>query len=142
MVKYLDGVQTIENNIAEFKVVGSGTVTVGTNQYPFTADILRPAKLYRNYILVVNNNSGQTINNVEVQGRTINANDVLPGSPAGTIVRLKSSSSLSNGLNTIIGVADLTSEEPNPFAVGNCRVQFNLATVPTSGTITWALIGY
>jgi hypothetical protein len=41
MPKYLDGVQSIDDVIQEFKTVATGTVDVGTNQYPNTGAITK-----------------------------------------------------------------------------------------------------
>jgi hypothetical protein len=126
--------------IREFATVASGTVNVGTNQYPTTADINPPSKMYRNYVLIVNNKSGVTINQSTPQGKVVTANTPLPNTSIGTYISLKT---ISQGVSTNNGVAvDMTSEEPSPFIMGVTRILFTLSAAPTSGTIDWALIGY
>jgi hypothetical protein len=142
LAQYLDGIQAIDDNIKEFNTVASGTTTVGTNQYPVTAVINKPVKLFRNYLFVFNNKSGQTISSIHLEGRTTVANVPIPNTPLGTNIYLKANVVVSNGGNNNLGCCDLTSEEPNPFAIGNAIILFNLAAAPTSGTIDWALIGY
>jgi hypothetical protein len=142
MAKYLDGIQQQDDSINDFVTVASGTVSVGTNQYPQTTVIPRPTKLYRNYILLINNKSGQTMNNAHVFGRNLANNNPLPNTNnTNTNIFLKASIGNSTPNNSQ-GALDLTSEEPNPFTAGTCLFQFNLAAAPTSGTIDWALIGY
>jgi hypothetical protein len=142
MAKYLDGIQSIDDVIQEFKVIGSGTITVGTNQFPATVNITRPSKIHRNYLLVARNSSGQSVNNVNVVGLISVANSPLPNSPVGTALNIKQLATSPALSNNLIGVIDITAEEPNPFAMGDVKFQFNLAAAPTSGTIDWALIGY
>jgi hypothetical protein len=143
MAKYLDGLQQIEDTIQDFTLVASGSLSVGTNQSPTTGDVNRPPKINRNYILVFSNKSGQVINSIQVFGANAVANTPLPNTPiTGALVYLKSPTSPSTGSSGGKGVIDLTSEEPNPFILGKCQFQFNLAAAPTSGSIDWALIGY
>lgn len=140
MVKYNAGVQIVEDGIQEFKVVGSGTVTTTGAQYPLTTDIPKPTKLYKNYVLIVNNKSGQTINNAIIQGKITEANKPLPNTPINTYVTLKAVTLSTSHNNT--NTYDITSEEPNPFTLGISRISFGLAASSVSGTIDWCLIGY
>jgi hypothetical protein len=142
MAIYLDGIQQQDDSIIEFVAISSGTVNVGTNQYSQTATIPKPTKLYRNYLLVVTNKSGQTLATVETWGITKEANKPLPNLPTGASIRLKSTAISPSTPNNTSGAIDMTSEEPNPFTIGDAKFQFNLAAAPTSGTIDWALIGY
>jgi hypothetical protein len=142
MAQYLDGIQATEDVIKSFTTIASGTVTVGTNQYPATTTINKPPKVFRNYLFVFNNKSGQTISSVHLDGKTITDNIPIPNTPADSTIYLKANITPSQGGNNSLGCADLTSEEPNPFVVGNSAIQFNLSAAPTSGTIDWALIGY
>jgi hypothetical protein len=142
MPKFLDGVQETIENIPEFMTLAAGTITVGTNQYPTTPLITRPSKIYKNYILLISNNSGQTIANVHMFGRNIATNSVLPNTGTTQNTYLKTALSISSGAAGARGAVDLTAEEPNPFVMGNSLFQINLAAAPTSGTIDWALIGY
>jgi hypothetical protein len=141
MPKYLDGVQSIDDVIQEFKTVATGTVDVGTNQYPNTGAITKPTKLYKNYVLLINNKSGQTIATFTAYTVT----DLIPNVTNKDVYGLVSSggnqSPASVGTNTA-GSFEITSENINPFVGGKAKFQFNLAAAPTSGTIDWALIGY
>jgi hypothetical protein len=142
LIKYRDGVQLVDEIVQEFKVISSSTITVGTNQYPQTANVNRPTKIYKNYALVFNNKSGQTISSVEMQGITNTDNTPLPNLLNGQPIRLRLASPSPTGSTGTTGTIDCTSEETNPFLIGSVRFQFNLAAAPTSGTIDWALIGY
>lgn len=121
--------------IRTFDVVATGTITT-TAQYPLTSQISKLTNSYRNYVLVYNNKSGQTVNSVNIYGVTKSNNFPIPNLVSGSIIVLKQIT-INNG-----GAVDLTSEEPNPFIMGDMKAQFNLSGVPTSGTIDWALIGY
>jgi len=142
MSKYLDGIQAIDDKIKEFNTVASGTLNVGVNQYPQTATVNRPTELYRNYILLAKNSSGQNITSAIIIGITTEANKPVPNTNAGIGFQLKIIGATPAISASGYGSVDLTSEEPNPFSVGNLKIQFNLQAAPTSGTIDWALIGY
>jgi hypothetical protein len=144
MAKFLDGVQSIDDVIQEFNTVASGTINVAIgNQYPNTNSIARPTKLYRNYVLIISNKTGQTLNTVTAFGLTPSSNIPMPNTASGTAIYLKNNISVSIGTNNSYSAIDLTSEEPNPFLVGMARFAFNLAASPTAaGTIDYALIGY
>jgi hypothetical protein len=141
MAKYLDGIQETVEYIPQFVTVASGTITVGTNQYPSSGIVNKPSKVYKNYILAYGNKSGQTINSVTTFGFNQTPNTPLPNTDTLTSINLKSNGGMSVSNNTR-GALDLTQEEPNPFVIGNASFTFNLAGAPTSGTIDWALIGY
>jgi hypothetical protein len=144
MTMYLDGIQEISDNIESFDLVGSGTVTVAVGgQFLPTGVINRPTKLYRNYVLLINNKSTQTINGTEIWGVTTANNYPVPNLGVGFSVRLKLLSPSPSLANNTTGATDITSEEPNPFCSGNLKIQFNLLNPTTAaGTIDWALIGY
>jgi hypothetical protein len=142
LAQYLDGIQATEDVIKSFTTIASGTITVGTNQYPVTADITAPSKLYRNYILLVSNKSGQTINNVQTLARVVTNNIPVPNVTTSTTFNLKISNPPATFSTGGALAFDLTSEEPNPFITGVARFLFSLLAAPTSGTIDWALIGY
>jgi phosphotransferase system HPr-like phosphotransfer protein len=141
MPKYLDGVQTIDDVIQEFKVVASGTINVGTNQYPQSSDITRPTKLYHNYSIFFSNKSGQTVSGASIMA--INSLGLLPNTATNSLISTAAANTIANSINNnAMSTVDLTNEVPNMFALGNARIQFNLAAAPTSGTIDWVLIGY
>jgi hypothetical protein len=142
MSMYLDGIQEIEDTISDFTIVANGTITVGTNQFPSTTWITKPTKIYRNYVLLCSNKTGQTISNVHMMARNLLNNSPLPNTDTIMSLYLKVNLTVSNGVTGTRGAVDLTSEEPNPFVMGQALFQFNLAAAPTSGTIDWALIGY
>jgi hypothetical protein len=113
MAKYLDGVQTIDDVIQEFSVIGSGTATVSsTMQYVPSNSLNAPLKKYRNYVLLMNNKSGQTINSINVSAKTTAVNTPVPNTASGVTIPLK--------------VVTLSP------SIGN----------NSFGTINWALIGY
>jgi hypothetical protein len=140
MSKFLDGIQQTMDYIPEFETVASGTVTVTNSQYPITPEINVLSKKYRNYVLLVNNKSGQIINNITSAVK--NVNTILPNTSITTFIPITNpplnGSTIAAG-NT--GAAEITPETPNPFITGVCRFNFNLAATAT-GTIDWALIGY
>lgn len=142
MAIYLDGIQAIEDNVKEFKLISNGTISVGTNQTVGTTDINSPSKVYRNYAFIISNKSGQTVSSVLLQGKTTILNSPVPNTAIGTLFNIKTVTPTNTIATTGSGTLDLTSEEPNPFLVGALRVQITLAAAPTSGTIDWALIGY
>jgi hypothetical protein len=142
--KYLDGVQQVEDTIKQFVTIASGTINVGVgSSSAFTTTINQPSPIYRNYVFVFVNKTGQTINLGYVLGKQKISNVPLPNTPNSTAITLKSYTLNVLATGTGTGAIDLTNEEPNPFVLGNCTIQLNVAAALTvAGTIDWALIGY
>lgn len=142
---YAGNIQKIENNVGEFATVASGTVTIGVGvQFiPMPINIPRPKKVYRNYVLLAHNKSGQVLNGVSMFASSTKANDPVPNTPAGQTFKVKDVSAYPTIPNNNRGGFDVTSEEPNPFVMDQVRFDFNLTAVTTvAGSIDWALIGY
>lgn len=135
---YLSGLQQIEDIVNEFEIIDSGTIDITTNQYPSTANVLRPDKVYRNYILFIENKSGVTLN-----GGTVNSViDGMPNRIGESFISLGSMPISTTVPNNGRGSFFISHNSPNPFVGTACYFMMTLATAPTLGTINWLLIGY
>jgi hypothetical protein len=132
-----------DQEIQEFNVVASGTVTTNGATTPMCGDINQPTKTYKNYVLLFNNKSGQTVNNVSVLARTITVNVPMPNTSAGTNIPVSQVTPPTGAVATgLLGAITLTESNANLFIIGKARFQWNLAAASVTGTIDYALIGY
>jgi hypothetical protein len=134
---YNGDVQQIHDLVQEYKVIASGTVAtnIGVTSV-LTSSIPRPTKMYKNYVLVTSNKTGQTINNVLPLGA--NNNGYVPNLP--TTSNVSMGTVTYNVGNNAQNTVTLT---PIMFALGNLMLQYGLAAATTAtGTIDWVLIGY
>jgi hypothetical protein len=134
---YNSDVTQISDSINEFKVVASGTVSTAVGvQYP-TLNISKPTRLYRNYVLFVQNKTGQSMASVTPYAK--NTGLLLPNVPNTGVVIFPviGGTAPTNTQYSYVGI-------PNSiFALGDAQIQFNLSALTTAtGTIDYVLIGY
>ena len=134
---------------SDWILIDSGTIAVtnGGTQYPSTGTIVRPTSVPRNLALLLDNESGLSIDQAfDVYVLT----SQLPNVASNKAIQFGSAINLPvnpmpNASQIGVGITTTSNPPmPNPF-IGNEGIAFTftLSAAPTAaGTINWALIGY
>jgi len=140
LLTQLTGSNVPSEGISDLTEIASGTINVGTNQYPQSAAIAAPATKFTRFVVVFHNASGETISSLSVISQAMSF-----GAYNGSVTLLQASQiTLVAGAVNAASVAFWSTRtaiypwlQPNGVVV-----QFNLSAAPTAGTIDWALYGY
>ncbi len=133
----LTGSNPIQFNLPT--LIATGTINSANGVTSISSvQIAQPANIFRNYVVVFQNNTGQTISTVRHNNFSVNVPGVPSAEATGPNWAL-----VGNIATGATGVAYATETIGNPFASGNFALVFTVTIATTAvGTIPFALYGY